>query len=69
MTGAYNSVPLIVKKMFLELASALSAGSTYKTQCFIHLGFSPTLRLINGISSDLQKFLRYLNDAAIVVCL
>ena len=37
----------------------LSLAPAEKTQYFVHLSFSSTLQLINGISSDLQKLLKY----------
>ena len=37
-----------------------------KTQYFAHLSLNSPLRLINGISSDLQKWLKSFNDKAIV---
>ena len=52
--------------MLLELASLLSAPAAEKTQSFIHLSFNSTFQLINDISSDLQKLLKYFNDTAIV---
>ena len=55
---------LILKIILLKLASAFSTPAEVKTQCFLHLGFNSTLRLINGISIDFQKLLRYFNGAA-----
>ena len=66
MTGTYNFVSLIVKIVLLELAPASSAPAAAKTQCFFHLSFKSTLQLINGISNDCQKLLRYFNGTAIV---
>ena len=37
-----------------------------KAQYFIHLSFNSPLQFINGISSDLQKLLKYFNGAAVV---
>ena len=65
MAGTYNVVSLIVKIVLSELASALSAPAAAKTQYFIHLSFNSTLQLISGISSDLQKLVRYLNSMTI----
>ena len=68
-TGTYNCVSLIVKLMLLALSAlaiSLSLPSAEKTQYFVHLSFNSTLQLINGISSDLQKLLKYFNDAAIL---
>ena len=55
---------LIVK--LSELSSLLSAAAADKTQYFLHLSFSSTLELINGISSDLRKLLKRFNGTAIV---
>ena len=67
-TGTYNFVSLIVKIMLLSslLPLALSAPATDKTQCFVHLSSNSTLELINRISSDLQKLLKYFNSTAII---
>ena len=46
-----------------------AAPSKDKTQCFVHLSFNSTLHLINGISNDLQKLLRYFNGIEIVAFL
>ena len=40
-----------------------------KTHYFVHLSFNSTLQLINGISSDLQKLLKYFNGTTIVAFL
>ena len=45
----------------------ISLPSADKAPRFFHLSFNSTLQLIKGISSDLQKLLRYFNGAAIVV--
>ena len=45
--------------MLLELAFALSPPAPDKTQYFIHLSFNSTFQLINGISKDLQKLLKF----------
>ena len=55
---------LIVKIILLETAFALSAPAADKTQYFVNL--NSTLQLINGISSDHQKLLKYFNGTAIV---
>ena len=52
---------LIVKIILLGSASVLSLPFPDKAQLFNHLSFNSTLQLINGISSDLQKSLRYFN--------
>ena len=54
------------KKILLEIALLVSTQAVAKTQCFFHLRFNSTSQLIIGISGDLQKFLRDLNDTAIV---
>ena len=58
-TGTYNFLSLIVK-IILSLLPAAD-----KTQCFVHISFNSTLQLINGISSDLQKSMKYCNGIAI----
>ena len=68
-TGTYNFVYLIVRIILLELASAFSAPAEAKTQCFVYLSFNSTLPLINGISNDHQKLLRYFNGTAIATFL
>ena len=60
-TGTYNFLCWILK-IILELVSLPAAG---KTQYFVHLSFNSALQLINSISSDLQKLLKYFNDTAI----
>ena len=60
---------LIVKIILLELASSLSAPVADKIQWLVPLSFNSVLQLNNGISSDLQKLLRYFNSTAIVVFL
>ena len=37
-----------------------------KTQRFVHLSFNSNLQLVNGISSDLQKLLKYFHGLDIV---
>ena len=51
--GTYNYVPLIVRIILSSLPAA------DKTQWFGHLSFDSTLKLINDISSDLQKLLKH----------
>ena len=58
MNGKNNTIIII-------LLLALSVLPTYKAQSFEHLSFSSTLQLINGISRDLRKLLKYFNGAAI----
>ena len=66
MTGTYNFVSLTVKIILLELASLLSAPDAVKAQYFDRLSFNYILQLTNGISSDLQKLLKYFNGTAVV---
>ena len=66
-TGTCNFVALIVKIMLLELALSFSLTFADKTQWFIHLSFSSILQLINNISRDFRKLLRYFKDPAIAV--
>ena len=67
-TVTYNFVSLIVKIISLESALALSfsLSSTDEIHCYVHLSFNSTLKLINGISNDLQKLLRFFNGTKIV---
>ena len=51
----------IVKITLSGLAFALSLQAAEKTQYFFHLSFNITLQLINGIPSDLQKFIDLYN--------
>ena len=63
---------LIVKIISITLASSLilfSLPATDKTQYFLHLTFNSTQQLINCISSDLQKLLKYFNGTAIAAFL
>ena len=61
---------LIVEIILLgSILLALSAPAQDKTQYFVHLSFDSTLQLINCISSDLQKLLKYFNGLAIVAFL
>ena len=58
---------LIVKIILSEsILLRLSLPPTDKTQYFVYLSFNSTLQLISGISSGLQKLLKYFNGAAIV---
>ena len=54
-----------MKIILLGLAFALSLPGADKRPYFVHLSFKFTLQLINGISSDLQKLLKYFNSTAI----
>ena len=67
-TVTYNFVSLIVKKALLESALALSFSlpNTDKIHCYVHLSLNSTLKLINGISNDPQKLLRFFNGTKIV---
>ena len=58
---------LIVKIILLELASSLLLPFADKTQWFVPLSFNSTLQLINDISIDFQKLLKYFNGTATVV--
>ena len=70
MTTGTNSFVSFRGKIILELASSLSAPAADKTHKFAHLSFHLILHLIDGISTDLQKFLRYFfNGMAVVVFL
>ena len=55
----------IVKIILLGLALSLSAPTADKTQWFGDISFVSTLQLINGISSDFQKLLKYFNGKVI----
>ena len=52
-----------------SLPLALSVPAKDKTQYFARLSFNFTLQLINGISSDLRKLLKYFNGTSIVAFL
>ena len=52
--------------ILLGLSFVLSLPAADKTQYFVHLSFNSILQLINGISSDLQKLLKYFNGTAII---
>ena len=57
---------MIVKIILLGLLFVLSAPAVDKIQDFVHVSSDSTLQLINGISSDLQKLLKYFNSTVIV---
>ena len=57
---------LIVKITLLGLTFVLPLSTACKTQYFACSIFTSTLKLTNGILSDIQKFLKYFNDTAIV---
>ena len=57
---------LIVEIILLEIESAFSVPRTDEKQCLVNLNLTYTLQLINGNSSDCQKFLRYFNGTATV---
>ena len=59
-------MPLFVKIILLGLAFVLSLSAAAKALYFLHLSFNSTSHLIDGISSDLRKLLKYFNDTAIV---
>ena len=67
MTVTYNFVSLIVKLTLFELASALSSPNADKKKIIRRITFQLTLQLINSISNDLQKLLRYFNSTATVM--
>ena len=70
MTTGTNSFVSFRGKIILELASSLSAPAATKIHKFAHLSFHLILHLIDGTSTDLQKFLRYFfNGMAVVVFL
>ena len=56
---------LIIKIILLELAFELSGPAADNTQYFVHLSFNSTFKLINSISSDPQKLLKYFNGTAV----
>ena len=58
-----------MKIILLGLASALLVPPADRTQYFVHLSFNQNFQLINGISSDLQKLLKYFNGTGIVAFL
>ena len=57
----------ISKMILLELSLVLSLPAAAKTQCLVHLRFHSTFQLINGISSHLQKLLKYFNGTTIFI--
>ena len=63
----YNFVSLIVKVILLKLASLFSLPFADKAQRLVYLSFNSTLHLINVLSSDLHKLLRYFNGTVIAV--
>ena len=70
-TGTYNFVFLIVKMillalLLLSLSLSFLLPTADKTENFVHFSFNSTLQLINCISNDLQKLLKYFNGTAIV---
>ena len=58
-------VKIILFASALTLSQSLSLSS--KTPCFVNLSFSSTLQLINSISNDSQKLLRYFTGTAIAL--
>ena len=65
-TVTYNFVSSAVKIMLLGLTFVLSAPAADRTQYFAVISSNSALQLINEISSDLQKLLKYFNGTAIV---
>ena len=63
----YNFVSLIVKVILLKLASLFSLPFADKAQRLVYLSFNSTLHLINVLSSDLHKLLRYFNGTVVAV--
>ena len=61
------NLSLIVKITLSPFAPAFSTPSAAETRCPVRLSFDSTLQLLNSISSDLQKLLRYFNGATVVV--
>ena len=68
-TGTYHFVSLIVEVILLKLTFLLSLPAAHKTKCFVLLSFNSTFQLINGISNDLQKLLKYFNRTEIAAFL
>ena len=64
-SGTYIFGSLVVKTLSSSLALTLLTSAA-KTHCLVHLSLNSTLQLINDISSDLQKILRYFNGTAVV---
>ena len=64
--GTFNLVSLTAKIILLGLEFTLSTPTAEKIQSFGHLSLNSTLQLINGISSDLPKLIKYFNDTAII---
>ena len=63
---------IVVKIILLTLAFSLILfllPAADKTQYFAHLSFNYTLQLINRISTNFQKLLKYFNGTAIVIFL
>ena len=56
-------------KLLGLLLLSLSGPAAEKIQYFLHLSFNCSFQLINGISCDLQKLLKYFNGTAIVAFL
>ena len=65
--GTYNFLSLVVWIILLELTLPLPWQFADKTQWLVHLSLNSTLQLINGLSSDLQKLLRYFQGTVTVV--
>ena len=68
-TGTYNFAFLTVKIILSALITVLTAPAADKTQYFVHLTFNSKLQLINGISSEFQKLLKYFNSITTVAFL
>ena len=64
-TALYNLVSLIVKIILLSLALVSSALAPEKTQYSLNVSFNFIFQLINDISSNLEKLLKYFNGRGI----
>ena len=54
------------KNNIIKISISIVTPAVAKKQCFVHLSFNSTLQLINHISSDLQKLLKYFFGTAIM---
>ena len=68
-TALYNLVSLIVKIILLSLALVSSALAPEKTQYSLNVSFNFIFQLINDISSNLEKLLKYFNGRGIIAIL
>ena len=67
--GTHNFVSVVLKNALSEpVASAFApTGAEVNTQISIHPNESSILQLINGVSNDLQKLLKYFRGKAIFI--